>query len=235
MNKIQAITKGSQIIDQIFWELLNILLSKKLVTEIQLANEIKKLGKKFGGQGMAFPPIVSFGASSSEIHHKPSKKKIGKNNFLMLDYGVKVRGFCSDFTRTLFLGNPNKEQEKIYNIVLTAQLAAIKKVALGKFGDEVDFAARHIINIAGYGKNYNHGTGHGVTKKIHDLPNFKPASGDVVKKDDVVTVEPGIYLPRKFGVRIEDMVLVSHKPKVLSKIPKDFRSMIIKQPKTKTR
>ncbi|OGF00059.1 MAG: hypothetical protein A3I07_03170 [Candidatus Doudnabacteria bacterium RIFCSPLOWO2_02_FULL_42_9] len=146
----------------------------------------------------------------------------------MLDFGVKVSQYCSDFTRTLFLGRPNSFHEKIYNIVLNAQRKSIRLVAIGKFGDEIDFAARHIINQAGYGKFYIHGTGHGVGKKIHELPNFKPNSGDVVKKNDIVTVEPGIYLPKKFGIRIEDMVWVKNKPKILSKIPTDFKSMIIK-------
>jgi Xaa-Pro aminopeptidase len=228
MNKLQSIIKGSQIIDKIFWELLKILRSQKNLTEIQLANFIKPQAKKLGGQGMAFPPIVSFGRSAVEIHHKPGKTKIGKNNFLMFDYGVKVNGFCSDFTRTLFLGKPTKQDEKIYNIVLQAQLAAIKKVAPGKFGDEVDFAARHIINQKGFGKFYVHGTGHGVTKKIHDLPNFKPNSGDLIRRGDIVTVEPGIYLPGKSGIRIEDMILVSQTPKVFSKVPKNFGSMVIK-------
>ncbi len=227
MNKLQAITKGSQIIDQIFWELLKILKSGEQKTEKQIADFIRRGAKKLGAEGMAFSPIVSFGASSVEIHHKPSNKKIGMNNFLMLDYGAKVSGYCSDFTRTLFIGKPNNEQEKIYNIVLRSQLAAIKKVAVGKFGDEIDFTARHIINSSGYGKFYIHGTGHGVGKKIHESPNFKPNSGDVLKNGDVVTVEPGIYLPKKFGVRIEDMILVSNQSKIFSKVPKDFKSIII--------
>jgi Xaa-Pro aminopeptidase len=228
MNKLRAINKGSQIIDKIFFEIVKLLKSSKDLTEIRVASEIKKLAKKFGASGMAFPPIVSFGKNAVEIHHKPAKNKIGKNNFLMLDFGVKVSGYCSDFTRTLFLGTPNKFQEKIYNIVLRSQLAAIKKVSLGNYGDEVDFAARSIINHAGYGKNYIHGTGHGVTKQIHDLPNFKASSGDIIKKDDIVTIEPGIYLPKKFGIRIEDMIHVTKNPKILSKVPKDFQSMIIK-------
>jgi Xaa-Pro aminopeptidase len=227
MNKFQAITQGSKIIDEIFLQLVKILESKTPQTEIQLANQIKKLAKNLGGQGMAFPPIVSFGRSAVEIHHKPGKTKIGKNNFLMFDFGVKVSGYCSDFTRTLFLGRPNKEQEKIYNIVLSAQRAAIKKIGIGKFADEVDFAARHIINQNGFGKFFVHGTGHGVTKKIHDTPNFKPNSSDVMTEGDVVTVEPGIYLPKKFGIRIEDMILVSKTPKIFSRIPADFRNMII--------
>lgn len=227
MNKLQAITKGSQIIDKIFWELFEILKSGKSQTEIQIAQKIKQLAKKFGGSGLAFPPIVSFGRSAVEIHHKPGKNKIGRNNFLMLDYGVKVNDFCSDFTRTLFIGKPTKLHEKIYNVVLRAQLTAIRKVASGKSGDEIDFAARHVINQTGLGKFYIHGTGHGVGKKIHESPSFKANSGDVVKKNDIVTIEPGIYLPNKFGVRIEDMILVSNHPKVFSKVPKDFKSMII--------
>jgi Xaa-Pro aminopeptidase len=234
MTKLQAIIKGSQIIDQIYWELFKMLsasVGKKStdLTELFLARKIKTLAKKMGGDGMAFPPIVSFGSSSAEIHHIPSRKKIGRNNFLMLDYGVKVKGYCSDFTRTLFLGTPNKLHKKIYNIVLNAQLRAITKVRVGAMSDEIDFTARHIINQSGYGKFYNHGTGHGVGKKIHELPNFKITSGDIVNKNDIVTVEPGIYLPKQFGVRIEDMIHVKEKPEIFSQIPKDFKSMIVKR------
>ncbi|HEX9502804.1 MAG TPA: M24 family metallopeptidase [Patescibacteria group bacterium] len=228
-SKLRAISHGSLIIDKIFLEIVDLIKMRHKfgLTEIEIANQIKKLGKKFGAQGMAFPPIVSFGRSAVEIHHKPGKLRIGKNNFLMLDYGVKVSGYCSDFTRTLFIGTPNKEQERIYNIVLKSQLAAIKKTAPGKHADGIDFTARHIINTSGFGKFYIHGTGHGVGKKIHEAPNFKPNSGDIIMENDVVTVEPGIYLPKKFGVRIEDMILVKNKPEIFSKIPKDFGSMII--------
>lgn len=238
-TKLRAISRGSLIIDNIFVEIVELIRSqpKFSLTEKRIADFIRRRAKKLGAEGMAFTPIVSFGVSSVEIHHKPSNKKIGQNNFLMLDYGAKISGYCSDFTRTLFIGRPNKEQEKIYNIVLQSQIAAIKKIAVGKFGDEIDFTARHIINSSGYGKFYTHGTGHGVGKKIHELPNFKPNSGDVLKNNDVVTVEPGIYLPKKFGVRIEDMILVSKQPrrrqgsggqaKIFSKIPKDFKSMIV--------
>lgn len=227
MNKPNSIIKGSRIIDEIFWELLNFLKSKKPLTEKDLALQIRKLVKMAGAQGMAFPPIVSFGPTSSEIHHKPSTKRIGRNNFLMLDFGVKVRGFCSDFTRTLFLGKPNKLQQKIYKTVLKAQTEAIKKVEIGANCAEIDLAARNIIAQAGYAKFYIHNTGHGVGKKIHELPNFSPLSPSYLSPNLIMTVEPGIYLPGKFGVRIEDMVLLEKSPKVLSKIPKDFRSIII--------
>lgn len=227
MNKIQSIQKGSQIIDQIFWELFNLLKSDKNFTEIDLAKFIKRRAIQMGASGMAFPPIVAFGIGSSEIHHWATSKKIGKNNFLMLDYGVKVNGYCSDFTRTLFLGHPGKLHEKIYNIVLESQLKTIRKIRIGAMSDEIDFTARHSINQAGYGRYFTHGTGHGVGRKIHEAPSFKTNTNDRLLKNVVVTVEPGIYLPRQFGIRIEDMILISHKPKVFSKIPKNFKRMII--------
>jgi Xaa-Pro aminopeptidase len=241
MNKLQAIKQGSQIIDKIFWELLKILSakggsasggkSKYKLTEVDLSREIKKLAKKLGASGMAFPPIVSFGSNSAEIHHSPSRRIIGRNNFLMLDYGVRVNGWCCDFTRTLFLGQPNKFHEKIYNLVLKAQLAALKKVKLGAHCAEVDLTARNIIAKAGLARYYNHFTGHAVGRKIHELPGFTPHSPSTLKPQTsplVMTVEPGIYLPEKFGVRIEDMVWVGKNPRVLSQVPKDFKSMIIK-------
>ncbi|HTL39676.1 MAG TPA: M24 family metallopeptidase [Methylomirabilota bacterium] len=225
-TKLQSIKKGSQIIDQIFWELFDILRTRKNLTELTLARFIRRRAKQLGAEGQAFPPIVAFGKNSSEIHHFAGSTKIGKNNFLMFDYGVKVNGYCSDFTRTIFLGKPTKFHEKIYNIVLKAQKAAIKKVKSNAISGKVDFTARTIITRSGYATRFNHGTGHGVGKKIHELPNFKPNTQDRIEKNTVVTVEPGIYLPGKFGVRIEDMILVGPN-KIYSKIPKDFQSMII--------
>ena len=227
-SKLRAINNGSLIIDKIFLQIVELIKSKQRLTEIQIANFIKRLAKNYGASGIAFPSIVSFGASAAEIHHSPTKRQIEKNNFLMLDYGVKVSGFCSDFTRTLFVGKPTKYQEKIYNIVLKAQLAAIKKVKINAKAKIIDKSARSVIESAGFGKYYTHGTGHGVGKKIHEAPSFKPNSEDRVPKNSIVTIEPGIYLPNKFGVRIEDMILVKSKLGIFSKIPKDFESMIVK-------
>ena len=230
MQKIQAITKGSQIIDQIFWELLLLLKSGQSFTELDLARQIKKLAKQMGADGMAFPPIVSFGASSAEIHHKPTTKKIGRSNFLMLDYGVKVSGFCSDFTRTLFIGRPNQYHQKIYNTVLKAQQVAIGQIKPSVDCALIDLTARNIIARAGFARYFNHSTGHGVGRQIHEPPSFSASSPSTLSTSRsplVMTVEPGIYLPNKFGVRIEDMILVGPKPKILSRVPKDFKSMVI--------
>jgi Xaa-Pro aminopeptidase len=228
MNKLQAITKGSQIIDEIFRESVEIIKTEDDLTEKGLAKFIRRRAKELGADGMAFvPTIVAFGAGSSEIHHWPTDQKIGRNNFLMLDYGVKVNGYCSDFTRTLFLGKPTKFHEQIYNTVLKAQLAAIRKVKPHVPGIDIDFVARKIIYMAGHSKHFRHRTGHGLGRKIHEAPGIGPDSKDRLAKGDVITVEPGVYLPGKFGVRIEDMILVDNKPQVLSKIPKDWKSMII--------
>jgi len=227
MNKLQAIQKGSEIIDQIFLELVKILKTSKNLTELDLARRIKKLGKTMNAPQMAFPPIVAFGPNASEIHHEPTNKLIGRSNFLMLDYGVKIHGFCSDFTRTLFIGNPNQLEKKIYNLVLKSQLAAIEKIKPKVSAGLIDNIARGIIDRAGYKKSFLHTTGHGLGEKIHQKPRLGPNSKHILAPGSIVTVEPGIYLPGKFGVRIEDMILVSHKPKIFSKIPKDFKSMII--------
>ncbi len=229
-SKLQSITKGSQIIDQIFWGLFQLLKSNAALTEIGIARLIKKRALQLGASGLAFPSIVSFGANSAEIHHKPANKKIGRNNFLMLDYGVKVNGFCSDFTRTLFIGRPSKFQTKIYQTVLSAQRAALKQVKVGADCATVDLAARNVIARAGYTKYYNHSTGHGVGRQIHEAPSFSassPSTLHATRSPLVMTVEPGIYLPKQFGVRIEDMILVTHRAKVFSQVPTDFKSMII--------
>lgn len=229
-SKLQSITKGSQIIDEIFWELFQLLKSSAPLTEIGIARLIKKRALQLGAAGLAFPSIVSFGPNSAEIHHKPGAKKIGRNNFLMLDFGVKVNGYCSDFTRTLFIGRPNKFQTKIYKTVRSAHQAALKRVKVGADCAIVDLTARNIIARAGFARHYNHSTGHGVDHQIHELPSFSagsPATLHTARSPLVMTVEPGIYLPRQFGVRIEDMILVSKKPRVFSQVPTDFKSMII--------
>lgn len=129
----------------------------------------------------------------------------------MIDYGFVVSGYHSDMTRTVVIGRPSKRAQDIYDIVLKAQHAALRKVRAGVTGWEVDAAARDIITDAGYGKRFIYATGHGVGRKIHQFPRATPGPRGAIKfkAGDVVTIEPGIHLPREFGVRIEDMVLVT--------------------------
>lgn len=230
--ELAAIEKGSRIIDRVFEKVVRgitprLRSGQRGLTEAEVAYRIEKFGKSLGADGLAFDPIVAYGPNAAIPHHFSSNTKIGKNNFLLLDFGFKVNGYHSDFTRTLFIGRPNKLQIKVYETVLKAQLKALEAVELGQKAANVDAAARKLISKAGFGKYFTHNTGHGVGLEIHELPNFSPSSEDILENNSVVTVEPGIYLPHKFGVRIEDMVILAKKPRVLSQIPKDLKSMII--------
>lgn len=231
--ELRAIEKGSKIIDKVFKRVKGMLRGGMGVkggrglTEAEIAYQIEKLGKNLGADGLAFDPIVAFGPNAASPHHFSSNTKIGNNNFLLLDFGFKIADYHSDFTRTLFVGRPNSFQAKVYNTVLQAQLKAIEKVQVGNKASLVDQIARKFIARQGFGKYFTHNTGHGVGLEIHELPNFYSKSDDILLKDMVVTVEPGVYLPKKFGVRIEDMVIVSERPRALSRIPKDLKCMII--------
>lgn len=197
-------------------------------TEIRIAQEIQKMVAKLGADGLAFDPIVAFGPNAAAPHHFSSNQKIRRGNFLLLDFGFLVKGYHSDFTRTLFIGNPNKKQEKVYQTVLEAQARAISEIAIEVKASQIDNLARRFIGQSGFGKYFTHNTGHGVGLEIHELPNFSAKSADVLRAGMIVTVEPGIYIENWGGVRVEDMVIVGKRSRVLSKIPKDLRSMIIK-------
>lgn len=226
-QEIAAIKKGARIIDQIFAEIVKGLKRRSTRTEEQIVVEIGRLAKKFGADGLAFDPIVAWGGSAAAPHHNPGKTKIGRNNFLLMDFGVVASGMHSDFTRTLFLGKPQKRQEAIYNAVLAAQEKGIRAIKVGRQGGEIDKIVRTSIADAGYGEYFTHSSGHGVGLEIHELPNLSPGSDDELRPGMVVTIEPGIYIEKKGGVRIEDMVLLGETPQVMSKIPKNLKSMIV--------
>lgn len=225
--EINSIKKAQRIVDEIFRQI------KKFVkvgqTEAAVALEMERLAKKLGAQGMAFDSIVAFAGNAAAPHHLSGNRKIGNRNYLLLDFGVLINGYHSDFTRTLFIGRPSKKQELIYNTVREAQERTIAKIVPGEKAALIDQAARGHIQRAGFGKQFTHNTGHGVGLEIHELPNFSPTSEDVLRASMVVTVEPGIYIDNWGGVRIEDMVLVGRGgPVVLSKSPRDLKSMIIR-------
>jgi Xaa-Pro aminopeptidase len=143
--------------------------------------------------------------------------------------GIKYKGYCSDMTRTLFTALPTPLQQKVYNIVLSAQEKAITAIRAGITGAEADSIARKIISKAGYGKNFGHSLGHGIGLQVHELPSLSNHYGEALPENCVVTVEPGIYLLNSFGVRIEDMVLVSGKKALnLTKIPKKITDCIVR-------
>ncbi|TSA46550.1 aminopeptidase P family protein, partial [bacterium] len=200
-REIRMLEKCQTIIDKVLTAVKSWTITK--MTEIELAQRIERTGKKLGAGAMAFESIVAFGPNAAAPHHLSGSAKIGKNNFLLLDFGVKIGEYHSDFTRTLFIGSPNKKQERVYNIVLEAQMRGIREIREGVRAEKVDSAVRGFIAQAGFGKHFTHNTGHGVGLEIHELPNFSPTSEDILKSNMVATVEPGIYIENWGGVRIE--------------------------------
>jgi Xaa-Pro aminopeptidase len=179
------------------------------VSEKAVAAEIEKFLTDNGSQGLAFPIICVSGVGTVDPHGVPSDKLIESGDFVVLDFGARINGYCGDMTRTVAVGGVSSVQEKVYDVVLRAQEAAIAALRAGARCDLVDRAARAILSEAGYGPYYVHGTGHGVGRKVHESPRLNAKSVHVLAEDMPVTVEPGVYLPGKFGVRIEDLLIVT--------------------------
>lgn len=177
-------------------------------TEASLAREIKT-AFIVRGASAAFEPIVASGRNSSKPHAAAANKRIGNCSFIMLDLGCRIKGYCSDMTRTLRRGKTPILFNKIYSIVEKAHSAAIKKVRPGIAANEIDAAARAVISSAGYGKFFGHSTGHGIGLDVHEKPRISHISGMLLKAGMVFTIEPAIYLPGFGGVRIEDVVCVT--------------------------
>ena len=178
---------------------------------------------KNGADGLSFETIAISGKNTSMPHGVPTEKPVEKGDFITMDYGALYRGYHSDMTRTVALGYVSDEQEKVYNTVLEAQKAAAEAVKPGAKCADADAAARQIIEKAGYAEFFTHGTGHGVGIDIHEPPTVSYRSEETLRPGDVVTAEPGIYLPGKFGVRIEDMLYVTeNSAENLTEAPKNL-------------
>jgi Xaa-Pro aminopeptidase len=199
------------------------------ITEIEIYNFIKKQFVKYGAPTLAFTPLVAFGKNTANIHHIiPTKYKLKVGDTIMLDFGTTINHYCSDMTRTYFWGKPSARQIKIYEAVLKAQEIALKKIMSGeKRAKIIDSSARSFL-AKKFKNNFKHGLGHGIGTVIHEWPNFKPKSEDVLPVGTVMTVEPGIYLKGVGGVRIEDMVLITKKGgQNLTKVPKTLENAIL--------
>ncbi len=180
------------------------------ITERELAAELTCQMLKAGAQDKSFDPIVVSGALSSVPHGKPRDVKL-QRGFLTMDFGALYKGYCSDTTRTVAIGEPTAEMAKVYDTVLRAQLEAIGAAKAGMTGRELDGVARKVIEDAGYGEYFSHSLSHGVGIDIHEYPNCSPRSENVLRPGDVISMEPGIYLPGQFGVRIEDVIQITEK------------------------
>ncbi|WP_437227119.1 M24 family metallopeptidase [Planctomicrobium sp. SH661] len=193
-------------------------------TERQLAAELEHALRRFGARGLSFPAIVAVGDRSALPHYRAGNRRLSESPILLLDWGAVTQdGYCSDLTRTMLTGKPDRKFEKVYKTVLEAQVAAIDRIAPGVTCGEVDAVARDIIQAAGFGKYFDHGLGHGIGLDVHEAPRLSRKVETVLQPGMVVTVEPGIYLPGWGGVRIEDDILVTKQGReVLSSLPKDW-------------
>jgi Xaa-Pro aminopeptidase len=213
-KEIQIIKKAFNYGDKILNKTINNLRDFKTESDVSgfLEYETKKLGLD-----VAFGPIVASGSNASMPHYEPKNVKL-KKGFCMIDFGVKYKGYCTDITRTIYLGKINAKEKQIYNHLLEVQKNIIGDIRIndncGKiYGDCVK-------NLKKYSKYFIHGLGHGVGVEVHELPNLTLNSKDRIRGNMVFTIEPGIYISKKFGIRIEDTVLMQRKPIILTKVPK---------------
>jgi len=179
------------------------------VTESEVAAELEYAARRAGAEQMSFPTIIASGKRSALPHGVASTAKIPAKGFVVCDFGVILAGYCSDMTRTVHVGKPTAETRRVYENVRQAQQAAVEAAKPGTSVAEVDNAARKLLKEEGLGKYFSHSTGHGVGLEIHESPRIAAGQSDVLKPGMVITVEPGVYIPGKFGVRIEDMLLVT--------------------------
>ena len=220
-DEIEKIKKALMIAEQAFENILPLI--KVGVSEKDIAIELEYQMAKLGSERPAFDTIVASGERGALPHGKASNKKLIGNEFIVFDFGAVYNGYHSDITRTVYFGNPSEEEILVYNIVLEAQKKAEEIIEEGLQCNFVDKVARDIIQENGFGNYFGHGLGHGVGLEIHELPRLSPKSDMVLKKGMVVTIEPGIYIPGKFGVRIEDMVVVDKSgSKILNKLTNDL-------------
>jgi len=204
-DELLKIKKAQSITDKTFEHILNVI--KVGISEQDIACEMEYFMRKQGAQKFAFDTICVSGKKSALPHGVPDKT-ILSNGFLTMDFGAAYEGYCSDMTRTVCVGTPTDEMKQVYQTVLKAQAAAFEAIKANIFGNAVDKAARDVINNAGYEGCFGHGTGHSLGLDIHESPNFSPSDATLIPENAVISVEPGIYLAGKFGVRIEDIVVI---------------------------
>lgn len=218
-EELALITRAVELGDAVFQQAKTII--RPGMTEKEAAWEIEKLLRQEGSEGVAFEIIVASGPNSALPHARPTERRMRSGEPVVIDMGARISGYCSDLTRTLFLGEASKTMQKIYDIVLKAQTAAIQGVKSDMDARQADQLARTVIEQAGYGENFGHGLGHGVGLAVHELPTAGPASSGSLADGMVFTVEPGIYLPGQGGIRIEDVVVLENgKARVLTRAEK---------------
>ena len=204
-EEISYIKKAQSITDIAFTQICKVI--RPGMTEREVAIELEYIMAKNGAEGIAFDTIIASGVNSSKPHAHPTDKQIQLGDAVTMDFGARYHGYCSDMTRTVFVGEPTEEMRKIYNIVLLAQKTGIAGAYNGMSGSELDALCREVIKSNGYGDYFTHSTGHSLGIDIHETPSASSRSTDTLSAGQLITVEPGIYVPGVGGVRIEDLLL----------------------------
>ena len=205
-EELSAMVQAQKITDAAFGEILNYI--RPGLTEQEVAARLVYELLRRGARKVSFDPIVAAGANGSMPHAVPGETVIQKGMFVTMDFGCVYDGYCSDMTRTVAVGQPTQEMERVYETVLAAQKAGIAAARAGMPGRELDAAARKVIEEAGYGDYFTHSFGHSLGLEIHESPNASPSETGPLPAGTVISAEPGIYLPGRFGVRIEDVLVL---------------------------
>jgi Xaa-Pro aminopeptidase len=220
-GELARIAAASELADEVWrWSLERGLAGR---SERDVARAAEARIRELGGDP-SFPAIVAAGPNGALPHAEPGEREIGRGELVVFDMGAKLDGYCSDGTRTYATGEPGVEARAVYEVVREAQAAALEAIRAGEKGEDVDTVARKVIDAAGHGDRFGHGLGHGVGLEVHEGPRLSLRSDDVLAPGEVVTVEPGVYLPGRLGVRIEDLVVVTADGlRNLSGLPKDLQ------------
>ena len=222
-GELERIRVAANLADEIFRGVVERGLAGR--TEREVAFELETEMRRNGAEP-SFPSIVAGGANGAQPHAQPGEDAIARDTLVVVDLGCVLDGYCSDCTRTFATGNPSSEALEVYRLVLETQVATLEKVRTGASGADVDGFARDRIAEAGHGDRFGHGLGHGVGIAVHEGPTLSRLSKDMLGAGNVVTVEPGVYLPGEFGVRIEDLVIVGDDgPEILSGFPKELTTV----------
>ena len=223
-KEIESLKTAIEITDIVFDEIIPII--KEGITENEIAAQISYKFKKHGAEGDSYDPIVASGWRSALPHATPTSKVLDKGDFVVMDFGALYNGYHADMTRTVVIGAPTDKHKEIYNIVLESQLAGIDIAKAGVSGADVDNACRTIINNTGYKEYFNHSTGHGIGLEVHTHPRLSSINKEPLLENYVVTIEPGIYLPKWGGVRIEDDCWITNEKCIpLNRSPKELISL----------
>ncbi|MBQ9951502.1 MAG: aminopeptidase P family protein [Clostridia bacterium] len=206
-DEIERMRAASRLNDQVLERTMAQL--REGMTEAEVGAVYTSIAKELGAQGCSFPPLICFGANCAEPHHGTDETVLRKGDSIILDVGVKLGDYCADMTRTVFFGEPTEEMVRVYNLVKAANEAGRAAVRPGEPMKNFDRAARKVIEDGGYGPYFTHRTGHGIGLEVHEYPDNSAASEIIAQPGMTFSVEPGIYLPGRFGVRVEDLVAVT--------------------------